>query len=237
VILLTVHFGHFRVGTGDMVLDLGCGGGRHAFEACKRGADVIALDIDSADLKDVRDMFQALADAEETYSPALALRASGLALPFPDGSFDRVIAAEILEHVPDDHTMIAEAARVLKPGGLIAVTVPRWWPERICWALSDSYHHVEGGHVRIYRRRQLIGRLRAAGLEPVRAHHAHAWHSPYWWLKCAVGPDNDTAAVRLYHRFLCWDIMRGPKFVRLLERVLNPVLGKSLVIYARKTRS
>jgi SAM-dependent methyltransferase len=235
--LLTVHFGHFRVGNGDRVLDLGCGGGRHAFEAGKRGADVIALDIDSADLKDVRDMFQALSDAGETSSAALALRASGLALPFRDERFDRVIAAEILEHVPDDRTMIAEAARVLKPGGMIAVTVPRWWPERICWALSDSYHRVEGGHVRIYRRRQLIRRLRAAGLEPVRTHHAHAFHSPYWWLKCAVGPDNDTAAVRLYHRFLCWDIMRAPKFVRLLERILNPVLGKSLVIYARKAGS
>jgi SAM-dependent methyltransferase len=235
--LLTVHFGHFRVGSGDRVLDLGCGGGRHAFAACKRGAEVVALDVDSADLKDVRDMFQALADTGESSSPALALRASGLALPFADESFDRVIAAEILEHVPEVRTMIAEAARVLKPGGLIAVTVPRWWPERVCWALSDSYHRVEGGHVRIYRRRQLIRRLRAAGLEPVRTHHAHALHSPYWWLKCAVGPDNDTAAVRLYHRFLCWDIMRGPKLIRFLEQVLNPVLGKSLVIYARKARS
>lgn len=233
--MLTVHFGHFQVGNGDRVLDLGCGGGRHAFEAGKRGADVVALDTNSADLKDVRDMFQALADAGEISAPALALRASGLALPFPAESFDRVIAAEILEHVPDDQTMIAEAARVLKPGGMIAVTVPRWWPERICWVLSDSYHQVEGGHVRIYRRRHLIRHLRAAGLEPVRTHHAHALHSPYWWLKCAVGPDNDTAIVRLYHRFLCWDIMRAPKLIRLLERILNPVLGKSLVIYARKT--
>ncbi|MET0235899.1 MAG: class I SAM-dependent methyltransferase [Kibdelosporangium sp.] len=235
--MLTVHFGHFRIGNGDRVLDLGCGGGRHAFEACKRGADVVALDVDSADLKDVRDMFRALADAGETVGPAVAVRASGLALPFPDGTFDRVIAAEILEHVPDDETMIAEAARVLRPGGMIAVTVPRWWPERICWALSDPYHEIEGGHVRIYRRRQLTRRLRAAGLEPVRTHHAHALHSPYWWLKCAVGLDTDTAAVRLYHRFLCWEIVRKPRLIRLLDRALNPLLGKSFVIYARKAGS
>ncbi|RSM86096.1 class I SAM-dependent methyltransferase [Kibdelosporangium aridum] len=233
--MLTVHFGRFRVGTGDRVLDLGCGGGRHAFEAAKQGADVIALDLNEADLKDVRDMFAAMAEVGESPGVTMAVRASGLALPFPDASFDHVIAAEILEHIPDDTSMIAETARVLKPGGLVAVTVPRWWPERVCWALSDAYHRVEGGHVRIYRKRQLIRRLRAAGLEPFRTHHAHALHSPYWWLKCAVGVDNETAAVRLYHRFLLWDIMKAPKLTRILERMLNPVLGKSLVIYARKT--
>ena len=79
---------------------------------------------------------------------------------------------------------MAEATRVLRPGGTLAVTVPRWWPERICWALSDSYHEVEGGHVRIYRRTELVGRLRAQDLLPTGAHHAHALHSPYWWLSC-----------------------------------------------------
>ncbi|ALG12402.1 class I SAM-dependent methyltransferase [Kibdelosporangium phytohabitans] len=233
--MLTVHFGRLRIRTGDRVLDLGCGGGRHAFEAAKHGADVIALDLAGADLKDVRDMFAAMAEVGESSGATAAVRASGLALPFPDASFDHVIAAEILEHVPDDVTMITEAARVLKPGGLVAVTVPRWWPERVCWALSDAYHQVEGGHVRIYRRRQLMRRLRDAGLEPVFTHHAHALHSPYWWLKCAVGPEEETALVRLYHRFLLWEIIKRPRSVRVVERALNPLLGKSFVVYARKT--
>jgi hypothetical protein len=47
---------------------------------------------------------------------------------------------------------------VLRPGGLIAVTVPRYGPELINWALSDEYHNVPGGHVRIYRRSTLRGR-------------------------------------------------------------------------------
>ena len=56
---------------------------------------------------------------------------------------------------------MAELARVLRPGGTLAVTVPRWFPERVCWALAEEYHApaVPGGHVRIYRRR----RLAAAG--------------------------------------------------------------------------
>jgi hypothetical protein len=83
-----------------------------------------------------------------------------------------------------------ELARVLAPGGLLAVTVPRWGPELVCWALSSAYHEVEGGHVRIYRGSELRRRLAAQGLEPVGAHHAHGLHAPYWWLKCAVGVDD-----------------------------------------------
>ena len=82
---------------------------------------------------------------------------------------------------------MAEMARVLRPGGLAAVTVPRWGPEKVCWALSDAYHEVEGGHVRIYRKGQLRTRLEAVGLQQVGSHYAHALHAPYWWLRCVVG--------------------------------------------------
>ena len=90
-------------------------------------------------------------------------------LPFPDASFDRVIASEVLEHIPDDEAAMAELARVLRPGGSMAVTVPRCGPEFVNWALSDEYHDVPGGHVRIYRRSQLVGRLERTGLDRGRA--------------------------------------------------------------------
>jgi SAM-dependent methyltransferase len=153
-------------------------------------------------------------------------------LPFPDGAFDVVIASEILEHIPDDASAIAEAVRVLRPGGRLAVTVPRWWPERVCWALSDAYHQVEGGHVRIYKGHELLDRLRSARVVPVGTHHAHALHSPYWWLNCLLGEGN--ALSRLYHRMLVYDIMRRPWWTRTAEHLLNPVAGKSLVIYLEK---
>ena len=115
------------------------------------------------------------------------VRGDLLALPVPDASVDRVMASEVLEHIPDDVTAMAEIARVLKPGGRVAVTVPRYGPERICWALSDEYHANEGGHIRIYRRDVVRTRLASVGLVPGASHHAHALHAPFWWLKCAVG--------------------------------------------------
>src|SRR5205823_3099020 len=141
----------------------------------------------------------------------------------------------VLEHIPSDEVALAELARVLRPGGTIAVTVPRWLPERICWALSDRYHNRPGGHIRIYRAGELAGRMRRSGLEVSGSHHAHALHTPYWWLRCAVGVDDDRALLtRLYHRFLAWDITTGTQAVRLVERALDPLIGKSLVVYATK---
>lgn len=242
--MLTVRYDWLGLRPGDRILDLGCGAGRHAFEAYRRGARVVALDYDAAELKDVNAMFGALSDDDANPRPpsswAACTNGDATRLPFPDATFDRVIAAEVLEHIPDDAAALSELARVLRPGGTMAVTVPAWLAERVCWALTDEYHapFVPGGHVRIYSEPELRSKLRAAGLRPGGAHHAHALHTPYWWLKCAVGPTNDDhPLVRAYHEVLLWDILGRPpmaRFTKLAERLANPVLGKSLVVYARK---
>ena len=99
-------------------------------------------------------------------APRWRVQGDALHLPFADGAFDRVIASEVLEHIPDDVAAMAELARVLRPGGTMAVTVPRCGPELVNWALSDEYHDEPGGHVRIYRRSPLSARLQRAGLGP-----------------------------------------------------------------------
>jgi len=232
--LLTVDFDRLGIQPGAVVLDLGSGPGRHAFEAFRRGARVICADLSRPDLSRAASVLMAMVRAGEAPagSSFAVVQADARDLPFPDRSLDHVVAAEVLEHVTQDELAISEIARVLRPGGTVAVSVPRWLPERVCWALSRSYHDRPGGHVRIYRARELRDRLTAAGVRITGAHHAHALHVPYWWLRCLVGPDDEQAwPVRQYHRFLVWDIVRRPRAVRLLEGALDPLIGKSLVVY------
>ena len=235
--MLTVDYDRLGVGPGDIVLDLGCGFGRHAFEAARRGAFVVALDAGPDEVAQVRATVGAMVEAGELASdhPATAVQGDALALPFADGTFDRVIASEVLEHIPDDVAAMRELARVLKPGGAMAVTVPRCAPETVNWALSDEYHDTPGGHVRIYRRSTLERRLVSAGLEPTGHGHAHGLHSPYWWLRCLVGVSNDAhPAVAAYHKVLVWDIVKSPFVTRAADRLLSPLIGKSLVVYLSK---
>jgi SAM-dependent methyltransferase len=239
--VLTVDYDRLGVRQGELLLDLGCGFGRHAYEAARRGAAVVALDAGWQEVEQVRGTFGAMVDTGELDAGATrmgSVQGNALTLPFASRSFDRVIASEVLEHIPDDVSAMRELARVLKPGGTMAVTVPRCGPETINWLLSADYHDVPGGHVRIYRRRVLEHRLRSVGLVPSGHHHAHALHTPYWWLRCIVGPDNtEHRAVAAYHRLLVWDIERHPPLTRGAERLLSPILGKSIVVYLAKPRS
>ncbi len=197
----------------------------------------MAFDQSENDLADVAAMFTAMRAEGEASAEAQAetVKGDALDMPFDDASFDRVIAAEIFEHIPHDTAGMAELYRVLKPGGIAAVTVPSWLPERLCWALSEEYHTAAGGHVRIYTRAELEAKLKATGFEIGPHHHAHALHSPYWWIKCAVGTEkNDHPLARAYHQMLIWDILKAPRITRVTERLLNPVIGKSVVVYLRK---
>ncbi len=237
--MLTIRFDRLGLQSGDRVLDVGAGFGRHVYECARRGADVVALDYAHDEVVETRATLGAMIEAGEIDLARLkgVLRGDATQLPFADASFDKVITSEVLEHIQDDVTAISEMIRVLKPGGMFAATVPAWGPEKINWMLSDDYHApvAVGGHVRIYSKTELAAKLRAAGLDLRGTHRAHALHSPYWWLKCAVGPRNDDhPLVTKYRKFLEWDIIEQPASTRIAEKVLSPALGKSIVFYGRK---
>ncbi len=237
--MLTIRFDRLGVQPGDLVLDAGAGFGRHAFELARRGANVVALDYAAEEVVATRGVFGAMVEAGEINMQRYVgvLQGDATRLSFADNSFDRVITSEVLEHIQSDTDAIDEFVRVLKPGGTFAATVPTWFPEKVNWMLSDEYHAPKsvGGHVRIYSATELKAKLRTAGLRIIGSHHAHALHSPYWWLKCAVGlRRTDSHTVNAYQKLLEWEITSQPGAMKVLERSLAPVMGKSYIVYGAK---
>lgn len=231
----TIKIDHLNLSDGDTALDLGCGEGRHTHALYyARRMHVVGADLGLEDLRKTRQGFAQYADMEPHSGRTFSLvQTDALQLPFADGCFDVVICSEVLEHIPDYQRALDEIFRVLRPGGALAVSVPRAWPEWICWKLSPSgYANSPGGHIRIFRSGVLRREIERRGLRFLRRHWAHGLHSPYWWLQCLLWDKKETSGfVKAYHRFLVWDIMKQPLLTRLLDRVANPVMGKSVVMY------
>ena len=235
--MVTVEFKRLAVRPGFKILDIGCGSGRHTCAAYQY-PDVIAIgaDLNFNDLIEARNRLKLHDQLGEHGGGVWELSMADVtSLPFKDDYFDLVICSEVLEHIPQYQLAIREIIRVLRPNCNLVVSVPRYWPESFCWFLSAEYVSNKGGHVRIFNRQQLITDLENAGVKQWGLHFAHSLHSPFWWLKCIVGLNrDDSLLVNLYHRFLTWDIMKQPRATRFLDNLLNPILGKSIVIYLRK---
>ncbi|MCP4603064.1 MAG: class I SAM-dependent methyltransferase [Proteobacteria bacterium] len=237
--MITVDFSRLNIEPGYRILDIGCGTGRHACEVSRQdGVTVFGIDVSRDDLQEAKKrLLYHEKVGEHGGGPWLVSIADIAHLPFKDCEFDLVICSEVLEHIPDQKAAVRELVRILKPGKDLVVSVPRFFPERICWALSKEYHTTEGGHVRIYKKKQLLSLLEEEGIEKWAEHSAHGLHTPYWWLKCAVGPQrDDSSLVNLYHRLLVWDIMRHPWITRTLDNMLTPFIGKSIVVYSRRKK-
>lgn len=234
----TVDYRFLPLRPGSRVLDLGCGEGRHVHGAflAEAGPDVVGVDLSPQDLAVARERLDTLREGADTDNRLAALvGADALRLPFADDSFDAVICSEVLEHLADYRAALAEASRVLRPEGLLCVSVPRSWPERVCWRLRRAYHQTPGGHLRIFQRERLEQEISAAGFRCYYRHGAHALHVPYWWLQCLFWNSRErNLLVRGWHRLLVWDMLQAPWLTRRLERLLNPFLGKSVVFYCRR---
>lgn len=157
---------------GDTILDGGTGRGfylRFIRHVC--AARLVGVELDAAILAIARQAVGGL--------PGLALtNASLYAIPYPAAAFDKAILSEVLEHIPDDVRALREVQRVLKPGGLVAVTVPNanypfWWDpiNKTLEVLLGT--HIRRGplagiwanHVRLYTREALREAVLSAGFE------------------------------------------------------------------------
>ncbi len=231
--LLTVDLARLRIAPGDLLLDAGCGEGRHCFGALERGARVVGLDLDLGSLKKASGPLRVVAKTKG--SSGGMLQGDAFKLPFRDATFDKIICAEVMEHVHDYPAAARELARVAKPGGRIAVTIPTTTSELLYLRLGDDYFESPGGHIRIFTPRDLAKALGAAGLRTEGCSFAHGLHTPYWALRSIAGLPraDESRLVRAYRLGLIR--ATASKFADALEkRVLNYVCPKSIVLYAEK---
>lgn len=235
--MLTVDFEKLGLAHGDRILDLGCGLGRHVITAyVLKDVQAIGVDLSLDSLKTAFERFSKEFAEPEKAEKSIGLSvADALSLPFADDCFDEVICSEVLEHIVDHKTVLREITRVLKPGGVLAVSVPRFLPEWICWRLCGQYHAEKGGHIRIFKASRLKREIEEQGMNCFGKHWAHALHVPYWWLQCLFWNNKEKSSIiKTYHRFLVWDLLKKPWITRALDKVLNPFIGKSIVMYFAK---
>lgn len=234
--MITIEPDLLGINDGDITLDAGCGDGRHSWEVYNRNhSAVVAFDIDAVCVKKNKYVLESLRQQKEVRGEYHLLVASVTKLPFKDGSFAKVICSEVLEHIPEDRMAVGELTRVLCKDGTIGISVPHHLAESICWKLSREYYGFPGGHIRIYKTRELLHLADTAGLSVYGVRHKHALHSFYWVLRCVFGIKKEKARVpSLYNRFLEWDLRANRGLFRWVESLLDHLCPKSLAIYARK---
>ncbi len=168
---------------GDRVLDCGCGFGVHLMQMGRlRRLDLVGVDM-------ARDR---LVHARRESVPAALANADSNRLPFRDECFDRVLMSEVLEHLEDDRRALAEVRRVLKPGGILAISVPHarypfWWdPINRLWSAiggepirNGPLAGIWSGHEVLYQPEELVASVRSAGLLPEIVEEATHYSFPF----------------------------------------------------------
>jgi SAM-dependent methyltransferase len=134
------------------ILDIGCGTGTMVIHLGRYGR-VFGVDMDNEAVGYCRDR-----------GLDTVMQASAGKLPFGDDAFDLVTMLDVLEHISDEGAALAEAARVIRPGGLFMVAVPAY---RFLWGAQDEASQ----HQRRYRAKQLERRVRESGLHVKRLTH------------------------------------------------------------------
>lgn len=230
--MLTFDFNRININPEGTMLDLGCGEGRHIFGLMEKFPDLKCIGLDPH-IESLEKAFEGLKFLESiSNSKTNFLSGSAYSLPFSDDSFDLVICSEVLEHLHDYKDAIKEINRVLKPGGQFLASVPAEFPEKICWLLSEAYQNQPGGHLRIFKKNKLIKEVAEHNFSFESSQRFHSIHSAYWWLRCLFWKSQESnIIIKGYKKILERHILKKPFFLDLIDKIFNPILGKSIAFY------
>ena len=107
--MITVELGLLGVKDGDLILDAGCGNGRHSWEAYKQNhSSIVAFDTDRECIKKNQYVLDSLKEERKIKGSYHLLVASVAKLPFKAGIFDKIICSEVLAHIPEDRIALEE---------------------------------------------------------------------------------------------------------------------------------
>ena len=233
--MLTFNFKKYTLNRNGSMLDVGCGEGRHIFGVMQEYPMMkcVGLDMDDDSLKKAEEGYSYFESISEV--GAEFIKGSAYSLPFPDNTFDLIVCSEVLEHLHEYNDAVIEINRVLKPGGKFFASVPAFWPEKICWYLSKEYQNQPGGHLRIFDQKKLIHEIEDRGFKFLSSEKFHSIHSPYWWLRCFFWKSQEkNLLVKVYKKILERHILKKPRIIDNIDKLMNPIMGKSFSMYFKK---
>jgi SAM-dependent methyltransferase len=217
------------------VLDVGCGEGYLLRKAARRASLALGADLDESRLRASRNGLPNPCRPGQS-SIELAV-ADGQRLPFADASFDRIICTETLEHVADAQLALRELARVLRPDGRLAVSVPHFLCEAILFRLIRGYFEFSGGHKRIFTPRTLAQALARVGLQPYAGYRRDSLEATYWMLLSLLSrpPRRFDGVLAVLERWRARTRAEPySRFYHAADQLGNRLLPKSVVVYALK---
>lgn len=229
----------FKIENGDIVVDVGCGGGLATHFSARKGADVVFVDIDPAKVAAVQDLIEGLGSGRKE-----GIISNSLPLPLPDASATKVLAMEVLEHTEQPAEILKELVRVGRPGAQYLITVPHAESERVQKTLAPQIYFEPPNHIQIFDKEDLCSLVEGAGLQ-IESYRVTGFFWTMWWSLFWIkeqapvnSPVLDSVSEKKSDVLDCWtrvwhELLQQPG-ARPLMDVLNNTLPKSQAVIARK---
>jgi SAM-dependent methyltransferase len=228
-----IDFAEFDIAPGDIVVDVGCGGGDVCVYAAERGASVIGIDIEPELIARTTQAMNAIG--------AHAFRgivSDANPIPLPDGTATVVVATEVMEHVPDPARFLGELARIARPGARILLSVPHPSSEAIMKLIAPDWYWQPPLHINVFEPEDLDRLFAEAGLAIDARHPSGFYWSMWWFCRMAIGMEHKFADTPDHPIFRHWNAtmaeLVNTSSGHLILEELNRRVPKSQVVIAHK---